>query len=95
MRLATRTEPQGVTLEAVKGRALPKRVSLDWETLCPGTPGLKLPRPCWSHEQRMPARRPPPGLPVQLRDGPPGIIGQRPGRDASFPSLHASLGMDA
>jgi hypothetical protein len=86
-------ERSGLHLEVVRSRqgGLGQQVKIPWELLRPGEDGRTLPVPVWGTE-RLGVWRPR-EKPGADRNGPTGIIGQRPGRDASWPTLRPVLGL--
>lgn len=97
-RFQAHAESQGLGLEVVRGRqgGQGRRALVPWEQLHPGHPGASLPVPEWGPFPSLGAPLPPPARPRRSydeRNGPPGIMGQRPGRDASMPSLRPVLGV--
>ena len=82
----------GLQLEVVRGRqgGQGQRALIPWELLHPGLDPSLLPTPAW--ERGFVSLSAEADRPIGDRDGPMGIIGQRPGRDASWHRLHSILG---
>jgi hypothetical protein len=93
-RFHARAELPGLMLEIVRARqgGQGQQSVIPWELLRPGLDEVMRQAPDW--EQRMTPMLAREKSKTEDRNGPIGIIGQRPGRDASWPQLRPILGLE-